>query len=113
MEHWCRGWNKIHKLFDSFTNKNTSQIFFIYGDDFLVRKRNEALLQDDHRLDDILIWDKRVGKREFRFFIKKLHGNKCLKINHSSFFMKFFDILSQYFNNYSFINLKLSLNKPF
>lgn len=53
------------------------------------------------------------SKREFRFFIKKLHGNKCLKINHSSFFMKFFDILSQYFNNYSFINLKLSLNKPF
>ena len=33
------------------------------------------------------------GKREFRCFIKKLHGNKGMEIKYSSFFENFFDKL--------------------
>ena len=39
------------------------------------------------------------GKREFRRFLKKLHGNKDLEINYSSFLKNFTEKLIQYFNN--------------
>jgi ADP-heptose:LPS heptosyltransferase len=55
-----------------------SQLRKYYPDariDFLLRKGNESLFQEDHRIDEVIVWDKKAGKYKQLFsLLKKVRG---------------------------------------